>query len=65
MPSASLPGFVIHSAYDLVFKHDAFRIVHQEPLISKVRVRKHLEMVMVADLLVGIDIYPELLIDPS
>jgi hypothetical protein len=58
MPSASFPGFVIHSAYDLVFKHDAFRIVHQEPLIGKVRVCKHLEMVTVADLFAGINVNP-------
>jgi len=59
MPSASLPGFVIRNAYDLVFKHDAFRIVHHEPLIGKVRVCKHLEMVTVADLFPCIDVNPD------
>jgi hypothetical protein len=59
MPSAALPGFVIHGAYDLVFKHDAFGIVHQKPFIGKVRVCKHLEMVTVADLLAGIYVNPD------
>jgi hypothetical protein len=50
MPLTSRTGFVICNAYDLVLKDDAFGIVHQEPLIGKVRVCKHLEMVTVADL---------------
>jgi hypothetical protein len=56
---SALPGFVILGACDLVFKHDAFRIVHQKPLIGKVRVCKHLEMVTVADLLAGIYVNPD------
>jgi hypothetical protein len=59
MPLAYLSGFVIHSAYDLVFKHDAFGIVHHKPLIGKVRVCKHLEMITVANLFLCIDVNPD------
>src|SRR5437762_1223373 len=59
MPLTSRPGFVICNAYDLVLKDDAFGIVHHEPLIGKVRVCKHLEMVTVADLFLCIDVNPD------
>src|SRR5207248_440571 len=44
---------------DLVLKDDAFGIIHHEPLIGKVRVCKHLEMVTVADLFLCIDVNPD------
>src|SRR5258705_9030255 len=59
MPLTSRPGFVICNVYDLVLKDDAFGIVHDEPLIGKVRVCKHLEMVTVADLFLCIDVNPD------
>jgi hypothetical protein len=59
MPLTFSPGFVVYDAYDLVFKHDAFRLVHHEPLIGKIRVCKHLEMVTVADLFPCIDVNPD------
>ena len=43
---------------NLIAERDAFRIVLLEPLIGKVWRREYLEVVDVANLLVGIDIDP-------
>src|SRR5438552_8082686 len=59
MRLTSRPGFVICNAYDLVLKHDAFGIVHHEPLIGEVRVCKYLEVITVADLFLCIDVNPD------
>src|SRR5437899_12368959 len=59
MSLTSRPGFVICNAYDLVLKDDVVGIVHHEPLVGKVRVCKHLEMVTVADLFLCIDVDPD------
>src|SRR2546426_7299780 len=47
------------SFYDLVSKNDAFRVVLLKPFIGSVRGCEHLELVGMADVVVGIDVYPD------
>jgi hypothetical protein len=61
MPLASLPGVVIHSACDLVFKHDAFRFTRNHSSAGS-EFAKIFEIVAVVDLLDGINVDPDVVI---
>jgi hypothetical protein len=54
-PADILKGLV----QNLVFERHAFRIVFGEPPISGLRAGKDLEVILVADLLAGVDINPD------